>query len=341
MANSLHRLNSSLSDKNFKLSWDIVRSKLIPLDHSSIDAILTHDNPQQPTIVLPDGRTFFWYLAIGSMNNPISLYLRNLSPILSYPARCLNYRVVFRGPGGMADLELCDEAEFDGVVHLLSEEQMDRLDKMEMSYQRIVVPIIDYQNQSHAVYAYQMTLTNMLDNLPSERYLDIIVKGCEHYGVRSEYINRLRQEQPVVPRKEPHMYQSITDVPSDVFYTLDELAKHNGTDPEYPLWICINGKILEHVGLPPSDDPDYETQKRFHAIIHSRFSGREADFEIAKGLYEPLHKLPLSEEDLSDEHRAMLEDNYLSMLFRGGQNNIYWKPVGRLYRSSKNTNSSS
>ncbi|CAF1665953.1 unnamed protein product, partial [Adineta ricciae] len=65
MANSLRRLNSSLSDQNFKLSLDIVRSKLIPLDQSSIDAILTYDNSQQPTIVLPDGRTFFWYLAIG------------------------------------------------------------------------------------------------------------------------------------------------------------------------------------------------------------------------------------------------------------------------------------
>ncbi|CAF1487857.1 unnamed protein product [Adineta steineri] len=340
MTDSPHRLNSSSSDANFKLSWDIVRSKIIQLDKSSIDSILVHDNPQEPTIVLPDGRKFFWYLAIGSMNNPISLYLRDLIPIISYPVRCLNHRIVFRGAAGMADLEPCQEAEFDGVVHLLSEEQMARLDKLEMTYQRIIVPTVNYQNQSHAVYAYKMEITQPQDNHPSERYLDIIVKGCEHYGVRSDYINRLRQEQPVIPRKEPHTYQTITDVPPDVFYTLDELAKHNGTDPEHPLWICINGKILEHTGLPSSDDPAYETQKRFYTMLQTRFGGREADFEIAKGLYEPLHKLPLSEEDVSDEHRAMLEDQFLSMQFRSGQNKNSWKPVGRIRRLGKNTNSS-
>ncbi|CAF0822787.1 unnamed protein product [Adineta steineri] len=340
MTNTLHRLNSSTSEANFKLSCDVVHSKIIRHDQSLIDSILAHDNPQEPIITLSDGQKYFWYLAIGSMNNPISLYLRNLIPIISYPAICLNHRVIFRGVGGMADIESCEGSEFDGVVHLLSEEQMNRLDKMEMSYERIIVPVVNYQNQSHSAYAYKMTIASHPDNLPSERYLDIIVKGCEYYGVRPDYIKRLREEQAVTPRKEPHTYQCINDVPSDVFYTTDDLAKHNGSDPNYPIWICINGKILEHVGLPPSDSPEYEAQKQFHTIIQSRFAGREADFEIAKAIYEPLHKLPLNEEDLTDEHRAMLEDHHLSMRSRNDQNNKYWKPIGRLRRSNKITNSS-
>jgi hypothetical protein len=31
-----------------------------------------------------------------------------------------------------------------------------------------------------------------LDSLPTERYLDIIVEGCRHYGVRKDWINYIR-----------------------------------------------------------------------------------------------------------------------------------------------------
>ncbi|CAF1160263.1 unnamed protein product [Adineta steineri] len=340
MADSLHRLNSSSSDPNFKLSCDILLSKAVRHDQSSIDSILAHDNPEEPTIVLPDGQTYFWYLAIGSMNNPVSLHLRDLHPIISYPARCLKHRIVFRAPGGMADLEPLEEAEFDGVVHLLNEEQMTRLDKMEMVYKRIRVPVIDYQNKSHVVYAYKMDITQAPEGLPTERYLDIIVKGCEHYGVRPDYINRLRQEQPVIPRKQPHMYQSFPDLPSDVYYTQEELARHNGNDPELPLWICVNGKVLEYAGLPSSEDPDHESQKRFHSFVQPQFGGREIDYGLSKALYEPYYKVPLHENDLSDEHRAMIEDHYFTMQFRNNQKN-YWKPIGRLRRSDNTANSSS
>jgi hypothetical protein len=46
-----------------------------------------------------------------------------------------------------------------------------------------------------------MKADNLSTNLPSERYLDIIIKGCEYYKVQSEYINKLNDEQAVIPRK--------------------------------------------------------------------------------------------------------------------------------------------
>ncbi len=33
----------------------------------------------------------------------------------------------------------------------------------------------------------------------SERYLDMIVKGCEYYKVQPAYVNRLKEEQVVKP----------------------------------------------------------------------------------------------------------------------------------------------
>ncbi|CAF4325309.1 unnamed protein product, partial [Rotaria sordida] len=67
MTNLLHRLNSLASDPNFKLSCNILRSKLIPQEKSIIDLILTNNNPEQAEIILPDGRIFVWYFSIGSM----------------------------------------------------------------------------------------------------------------------------------------------------------------------------------------------------------------------------------------------------------------------------------
>ena len=284
---------------------------------------------EKPEIILPDGRKFVWYFAIGSMINPVSLYLRDITPLISYPARCSNHKMLFRGIAGMADTEACPGAEFHGVVHLLSDEQMASLDALEMGYDRIIVNSIDYQGQSHLVHVYKMKTVHVATNLPSERYLDIIVKGCEFYKVQSEYIDRLKDEQAVVPRQQPHTFQSFTDIPSDVFYSVEELAQHNGNDPSIPLWICVNGKILEYCGLPPVDHPDYELQKTTYSILRLRFGGREAAHDMAKGLYEPLYKLPTNPDDLCEQHRASIEHEIYSRIF-SGQNKNYWKPIGRL-----------
>jgi len=329
MTDSLHRLNSSLSDVNFKLSCDSVFSKLVPSEKFLIDSILVYDNSEQAEIVLPDGQIFFWYFAIGSMINPISLYLRDLIPLLSYPATCLDHKVVFRSSNGMANIEVCSGAEFDGVVHLLSNEKMMRLDELEVFYHRIKINCIDYQGQSHIVYAYQLNTNDQPITIPHERYLDIIIKGCEYYKVRQEYINRLRDEQPVIPRKQPENFQSFTDFPSDVYYSIDDLKKHNGNDPSLPIWLCVNGKILEYAGLPPIDHPDYEFQKRFYTFFKEKLVGQEVTTIMAKTLYEPLYKLPLNDEDLCNEYRARIEDHYYNTL-ASSQNNIYWKPIGRL-----------
>jgi hypothetical protein len=329
MTEQTYRLNSSLSDATFKLSCEKVFSKLSRPDQSTIDLVLSHDDPEKAEIILPDGRKFLWYFAIGSMMNPISLYLRDVIPLTSYPAKCPYYKMIFAGLNGMADIEACPEAEFHGVVHLLSDEQMARIDAVELTYQRIVVNSINYQGQSHLVNIYKMKINNHLRNLPSERYLDIIIKGCEYYKVQPEYINRLKDEQAVTPRRQPHTYRTLTDIPSDVFYSVEELVQHNGSDPSLPLWVSVNGKILEYKGLPSHDHPDYEVQNRTYTFLKSKLGGREATRVMAKTLYEPLYELSLNDDDLCEQQRAEIEDE-ISGKFGNAQNQGYWKPIGRL-----------
>ncbi|CAF1275619.1 unnamed protein product [Adineta ricciae] len=331
MANSSYRLNSSLSDANFKLSCEAIQSKLVPPDKSLVDQILASDNPQKPEIILSDEQKFYWYLAIGSMINPVSLYLRDIVPVISYPTTCIDYKLLFRGPGGMADIEACSGASFDGVVHLLSSDHMAALDRIELGYNRITVNCIDYEGRTHIVYAYQMKSNKYPESFPHERYLDIITKGCEYYKVRPEYTNRLRDEQPVVPRKQPHEFQSFQGFPPDVYYSEEELKRHDGSDPSVPLWISINGKILEYAGLPPPDHADHDSQRFLYSYIKDNLGGREAADAMAKALYEPMFKLPLTSDDICDEHRAQIEDSYCARIAAGEQNS-YWKPVGRLRR---------
>ncbi|CAF2974948.1 unnamed protein product [Rotaria socialis] len=338
-----NRLNPFLSEANFKKSCEIVHTKSKRYDKNMVDNILVHDDPDKAFIEI-NKRTFIWYLAIGSMTNPISLYLRDLTPLVSYPVKCPDYRLAFRDCCGMADIEYCPGKEFHGVVHLLPMKQMLYLDQIEHIYKRIIVNAIDYQQCSHLVYVYKMNLVEQqerLMNLPSERYVDLIVKGCEYFGVHTSYINRLKHEQPVIARKLPTTYEKITNVPDNVFFTNEDLLKHNGKDPNFSLWISVNGKILEYKGLPSDDHPDYANKKQFYEFVLSCLGGREVTHAIARSWYEPMYKLPLNDDDLTDEHRAFAEDMCVSCCLKssGNSHESCWRPIGRLRKTSKKSQS--
>lgn len=330
-----NHLNSQVSEISFKKSCERVQSIVPTVDLRYLSSILIDDD-EEKSFIYHDSNLYVWYFAIGSMINPISVYLRNLTPLISYPARCPGYRLVFRDRCGMADIEECPDGEFDGVVHLLPIDQMIRLDEVEHMYQRITVNVIDYHQRSHCVCVYKMNSVDdeeRPETLPTERYLDIIIKGCEYFSVRSSYIDQLKNEQEVIPRKCPQQYQKVENIPNGVFFTEDELARHNGDDSNLPIWISINGKILEYIGLPSIDDPNYEHEERFYDFIRSYFAGREVALVIARTWYEPMYPIPLNDQHLCDGHRALAEDMCASWGLNnfGEQGRYCWKPIGRLF----------
>lgn len=331
------RLKSHLSESNFQKSCKSIKKKTKSIPIRVLNGILAFDNADKP-IIEDNEHVYVWYFAIGSMTNPISLYLRDLTPLLSYPAKCLNHRLVFRAPCGMADIQYCEGEEFHGVVHLLPFDRMTHLDHVEHMYTRETVRVVDYQQRSHMVYAYKMGFIDGQERpvgLPSERYLDIIVKGCEYFGVSPSYINRLKSDQAITPRKSSDTFRIISNVPENVFYTNEQLSEHDGQNHLMPIWISVNGKILEYSGLPNENHPDYENQKRFHDFVLSNLSGREVAHIVSKAWYEPLYTLPLNEKDLTPEHRAFVEDMcYCWGIYidENNNNHSYWKPIGRLIR---------
>lgn len=82
------------------------------------------------------------------MINPVSLKLRNLNPVRSYPARVDGWKIVFLGMGGMASLAREDGAHMHGVLHLLTDAEMKVLDEIESVYCRAEVPCTLYDQHT-------------------------------------------------------------------------------------------------------------------------------------------------------------------------------------------------
>ena len=70
--------------------------------------------------------------------NPVSLKGRDLVPLESRPAELLDFKIAFFGPEGMASALPSPGDSFHGVVHLMKDADMDVLDALEVSYDKII-----------------------------------------------------------------------------------------------------------------------------------------------------------------------------------------------------------
>jgi hypothetical protein len=61
----------------------------------------------------------FWLFAYGGSTNPVTLRLRNITPIRSYPAILPDWKLEFAGVGGLATITRSSGCLCHGVLHLL------------------------------------------------------------------------------------------------------------------------------------------------------------------------------------------------------------------------------
>lgn len=285
-----------------------------------------------------------YYFAIGAMTNITALSLRELYPMSSQPAMLMDYRLVFRGSSGMASCEhmhqqqVCDtDADvypFDcihGVLHLMSNEQMKILDRFEGGYIRKPVKVTLYDNTTVVdAYVYKMNdkTWKIPHSLPSERYVDIITKGCVYHNVNSDWIKFLNNHR-FIPRKCASDFTSFSYTPSSgnccsdppvipwsVIRTKDGKIKYNSNDDvsddcsssssKEKLWLVINNKVLEFNGDCNSFFP--------HGyFVLNNIGGTDFTIKFAKGYYEPKYHLThgmVSYTELQLEHRLWIEDQF-------------------------------
>jgi hypothetical protein len=218
----------------------------------------------------------------------------------------------------MGDIDESPEDSFHGILHLLTHAEFAHLDTIEGIYRRTPVKVTTYDGKIVDAFAYKMDQSrldkSMPDALPGERYIDIIMRGARHFGVKEEYIEKLRQ-QPVVPRKKPSEYRRIQTppwkiIPKSVF----EAAKGAPEfDPAFPMMVCVNGKVLSWV-----DPPDNPQQKMMYDWSRQRYAGANVSLAVCKTLYEPIYPLPTTYEAMPAEMKAWAEELFVGFTSRFG-----------------------
>ncbi|MCX6214754.1 gamma-glutamylcyclotransferase family protein [Spirosoma sp.] len=231
----------------------------------------------------------FIYFGYGSNINLASLKAKGVTPVASergvLPGWRLRFNVQhwFHHEGGVGNIEPSTNPNdfVEGMVHTCHETDLAALDAVEsygLGYDRIEVDV----ETSRGIVSVQtyIGLPGFLDNtcLPTQRYLNIIIKGAEEAGLSPFYIDKLRKN-PVLP--ETNFPAFIPPPGQWPHFNEQTLALH----PEFTaLGFAVfdmqqaRGKLQGIIGLLGGKDMTLFFVKR-----HDTSSGNETDADIKSG----------------------------------------------------------
>lgn len=241
---------------------------------------------------------YIWYFAIGSMMNPTSLSMRELKPVESYPGQIINYALKFFGNMGMAEAVSEEGASFHGVLHKMTSRDMTVLDGVEVTYERKTCSVKLYDGRVVDATVYCRN-NNKLEssNVVAEHYMEILISGCEHYGVAQSHIEYLRSI-PIIPRKKPEEFRKLRVPEALPVWENSLIATGDGKEGR-PVYMGVNGKVCQYNG----------TEAYFiHKLLVDRVAGGHMEIFFSRGLYEPRYGVHERLEEYTREHCAFIED---------------------------------
>lgn len=148
----------------------------------------------------------------------------------------------------------------------------------------------------------------MVDKPPTERYIDIIVEGCQKFGVKQSHIDYLKSL-PCQKRKDPADYDTLPVPPDARTYTMEEVVAGDG-EGDNPLLTTVNGKVLKHTNAPAMVQNAIKANKKkginSHEVLINTF------------LYEPKFGIIKTEVDVTKQVAAAGEDQ-VAMWNKGPQ----------------------
>lgn len=257
-----------------------------------------------------------YYFAIASMMNPTSLQARGLCPIQSQPAILLDYKLEFFGSMGFAEAISCKGGRFHGVVHTITDHDLEILTDMEghlYKATKATAQLYDGSLLNNNVLVYcrpDQRLDNDQIGIPQERYIDIMVEGATHYGVDAEYIESLRQLEKQ-PRPKLDEFWSMGPVaPHLPVMSLEEAFQLDGEEGQ-PLAATVNGKVFHIL------NPTLERTGLFRKMRLRLQTPAVEDF-VPKTLYDPMYGIPQNREECTRQHAAYLEHIVLNRLGKDG-----------------------
>lgn len=267
----------------------------------------------------------FNYFAIGSMINPISINLRGIKPLASVPAELLNHRIGFFTAMGIAETIPDEGSSLHGVMHTLSPDDMKLLDEIEQGlHARILAVARLYDGSEVQVTLYGRNSDHRdceTNNPPSERYIEIMIAGCQHYGVDPKYVEFLRNVKQT-PRPSPESYISFgTPDNQENFMALDEVLANDGSDGK-TLYFTINRKVVAAM-----EDLD---SKFFHEMKGMfQKMGQIGDILISRIAFDPKFGIPERHTDFTPEHSAYCENAFCEYMKMKGVLQ-HFKPIAWL-----------
>jgi sulfite reductase (NADPH) flavoprotein alpha-component len=155
-----------------------------------------------------------WYFGYASNMDFISLRAKGVEPRVSERAVLpgwrlrFNVRHFFRHEGGVANMERTDKNTDAvwGVLHLCDDAHLPLLDAAEAQgcgYDRIRIQVFTQRGEQKAVT--YVGLPSFIDErcLPSQRYINILVRGATQAKIDSNYVDTLRRHPVYQPPSVP------------------------------------------------------------------------------------------------------------------------------------------
>lgn len=250
-----------------------------------------------------------WYFAIGSMMNNFALNYRGIFPVESKPAEILDFEITFFSKLGMACADPKQGTSFHGVLHKVSEKQMEILDKIEGIYTRIPSKAKTYDGEiiNCTIYSDPVgKIDHSNDRPPTERYIDIMVEGATKHGVKKEYVDWLRNIEQQ-PRKKMHEFNVFALPENAPTMTFEEVQKGDGEDGR-PVLTAVNGKVLEVKAH--SDDPMHNETLKW---CKENLAGKHAETTMCFMLYDPKFGAHEKIEDIHPEQTCSIEDTLFAI----------------------------
>lgn len=154
------------------------------------------------------------YFGYGSNINSTSLRAKGVLPKRSYKGRLPGYRLKFnvehwfRHEGGMGNIEPSENPGdcVEGMVHECSEEDLEALDRMEaygVGYDRVRIEVQTPEGLKDALAYIGLPQVINANCLPTQRYLNILLKGAKAAGFTKEYIAGLEKHPVFHPKARP------------------------------------------------------------------------------------------------------------------------------------------
>lgn len=188
------------------------------------------------------------YFGYGSNINFTSLKAKGVLPKRSYTGRLHGYKLKFnvehwfRHEGGMGNIEPSDDpGDFvEGMVHECTAEDLEALDQMEaygVGYDRIRIKVSTGEGLKEALAYTGLPETINEKCLPTQRYLNIILKGAREAGLSRDYIEKL-EKHPLFYPKTQGPFVHFKDKP--IFNALSLSSK--------PLFTALAGAVFDMKG---------------------------------------------------------------------------------------------